>query len=235
MHWEYRVRSNDPNLTHLRDIAAALGSLRDEVVFVGGSTAGLLLSDPATAGIRATFDVDAIVDARSLPEYQRFERRLEEQGFVRDPDGTVICRWLHRPSGTVFDLMPVDPGVLGFSNPWYADAILTAKPMNLDGIAIRVISGPAFVATKMEAFRTRGNGDLFSHDLEDVLTVVDGRPELADELRVAPEALRNAVATALASVLNAADFQNVLPGLIADPNRAAVVKDRLQRIVELNR
>jgi hypothetical protein len=36
----------------------------------------------------------------------------------------------------------------------------------------------AFVATKLEAFASRGGGDfLTSHDLEDVLNIVDGREE----------------------------------------------------------
>jgi hypothetical protein len=40
-----------------------------------------------------------------------------------------------------------------------------------------------FVATKFEAFHGRGNNDhLASHDLEDIITVVDGRPELMGNL-----------------------------------------------------
>ena len=55
------MRPNDPNYEYLLLIADALGELRDSVVFVGGCTAGLLLTDTATEGIRATKDVDAIV------------------------------------------------------------------------------------------------------------------------------------------------------------------------------
>jgi|UPI00030DD619 hypothetical protein len=38
------MRRPDPNLPHLEIIAEALGDLREQVVFVGGSTAGLLLT-----------------------------------------------------------------------------------------------------------------------------------------------------------------------------------------------
>lgn len=45
----------DPNLPQLRTIAAALGpQLCAECVFVGGATAGLLLTDPAAAAVRTT-------------------------------------------------------------------------------------------------------------------------------------------------------------------------------------
>lgn len=57
------MRSDDPNLQQLREIAIALGDLRTQIVFVGGSVAGLLLTDPLAEGVRATTDVDAIVEA----------------------------------------------------------------------------------------------------------------------------------------------------------------------------
>jgi hypothetical protein len=54
----------------------------------------------------------------------------------------------------------------------------------------------------LEAFKGRGNGDfLVSHDLGDVVTVVDGRPALIDELRGAPEELRTYIATEIRRAL----------------------------------
>lgn len=40
------MRAVDPNLPYLRHIAEALGDLREQVVFVGGAVAGLLVTDP---------------------------------------------------------------------------------------------------------------------------------------------------------------------------------------------
>lgn len=224
------MRADDPNLPTLRAVARALGDLCERVVFVGGSTAGLLLTDPAAESVRATIDVDAIVVADTLPQFQRIEGEVAARGFVRDMDSGVICRWRHRDSGAVFDLMPVDTRILGFSNRWYADAIRTAVPVTLDdGLQIRLVSAPAFVATKLEAFADRGRGDLLaSHDLEDVLNVIDGRPELAQELDTAPAALRDAVRSAFAALLQHPDFENALPGLIADANRVEILRERLR-------
>lgn len=109
------MRANDPNLPHLRRIAEALGDLREQLVFVGGSVAGLLLTDPLAEGVRATLDVDAVVDAGRAAFY-RLEETVAARGFVRDSSSDVICRWVHRESGVVFDLMPVDAEVLGFTN-----------------------------------------------------------------------------------------------------------------------
>jgi len=178
------VRADDPNLPGLRAVAEALGDLCERVVFVGGSTAGLLLTDPVAGAVRATLDVDAIVEADGLPQFHRIEAEVAERGFERDAASEVICRWRHRASGVLFDLMPVDASVLGFTNRWYADAVRTAERVSLgDGLDIRVVTAPAFVATKLEAFVGRGRGDfLSSHDLEDILNIVDGRSELVDEL-----------------------------------------------------
>ena len=223
------MRANDPNLPHLRRIAEALGDLREQLVFVGGSVAGLLLTDPLAEGVRATLDVDAVVDAGRAAFY-RLEEAVAARGFVRDSSSDVICRWVHRESGVVFDLMPVDAEVLGFTNRWYPYAVQTAEPVELaEGVTIRLVTAVAFVATKLEAFVSRGRGDFVSsHDLEDVLNVVDGREQLVCELAAAPTPLREAVAAVFAGLLAHPDFANVLPGLIAEPERADLILARLE-------
>ncbi|SFN61802.1 hypothetical protein SAMN05660284_01911 [Formivibrio citricus] len=225
------MNPNDPNLPQLRRIAGALGELREQVVFVGGSVAGLLLTDPLAEGVRATTDVDAIVEA-GRAAFHQLENELAERGFVRDMHSEVICRWVHRESGLLFDLMPVDDAVLGFTNPWYSYAVKTAESVEIsEGVHIRLLSAVAFVATKLEAFTSRGKGDFWtSHDLEDVLNVVDGRDELVEEMRTAPEALRNLVAQTFSTLLKNPDFHNVLPGLIAEPERASEVMARMEQM-----
>lgn len=126
--------------------------------------------------------------------------------------------------------MPVDAEVLGFTNRWYPYAVQTAEPVELaEGVTIRLVTAVAFVATKLEAFVSRGRGDFVSsHDLEDVLNVVDGREQLVSELAAAPTPLREAVAAVFAGLLAHPDFANVLPGLIAEPERAELIQARLE-------
>ncbi len=226
------MRTNDPNLPHLRQVAEALGDLREQVVFIGGAVAGLLVTDPLADSVRATRDVDAVVSAnRAL--FHRIEASVATRGFARDVSSDVICRWVHKASGVLFDLMPVQPDVLGFSNRWYPYAVETAAPVDLgNGVTIRLVSAVAFVATKLEAFAGRGGGDfLSSHDLEDVLNIVDGREELASEMAAAPVDVRQAVAAAFGPLLASPDFANVLPGLLAEPERVGVVLGRLKALI----
>lgn len=225
------MRVDDPNLPYLRSIADALGELREQVVFVGGAVAGLLITDPLADPVRATRDVDAVLEANRAT-FHRFEKAVAARGFVRDVSSDVMYRWIHKKSGVLFDLMPVQPEVLGFSNRWYPYAVETAGAMDLGhGVTIRLMSAVAFVATKLEAFAGRGGGDFMnSHDLEDVLNIIDGREELAAELAGAPVELRQAVGTALARLVKNPDFANVLPGLVAEPERASLVMERLNTL-----
>jgi len=211
----------------------ALGDLCEQVVFVGGAVAGLLVTDPLADSVRATRDVDAVVNT-SRARFHEIEAQVAQRGFERDVRSDVICRWLHSASGVAFDLMPVQPEVLGFTNRWYPSAVETAERVDLgEGARIRLVSAVAFVATKLEAFASRGHGDfLSSHDLEDVLNIVDGREELTGEIADAPIEVREAVAGIFRRLLSNADFVNVFPGLMAEPARAPLVWARLKMLCD---
>ena len=80
-------------------------------------------------------------------------------------------------------------------------------------LEIRVVTAPYFLATKLEAFKGRGGGDYFaSRDLEDFISVIDGRPSLLDELLAAPDDLRVYIATEVKILLQKARFVDALPG-----------------------
>jgi hypothetical protein len=226
----------DQNLQLLRTVAERLGPLRDRVVFLGGAAAGLLITDPAAETVRPTDDVDVIIEVATTGEYRiALHDQLISLGFVVDTsEGAPICRWV--VAGIKVDIMPTDPSVLGFSNRWYTPAILNAVNNNLpDGPTIRVVSAPYFIVTKLEAFRGRGEGDFAaSHDLEDLVAVVDGRAELAAEVEAADVELRDHLRHAVGQLLDTRDFQDALPGHLrgnaASQGRLQIVVARLEQI-----
>jgi len=103
--------------------------------------------------------------------------------------------------------MPTDPDILGFSNPWYDEAISSAVMVTLEsGAKIRAAAPTALVATKLCAWKGRGGGDLLrSLDIHDVLTLIDGRPELIQEVASAAPKLRTYIQDEL-SELRAEDY-----------------------------
>lgn len=230
------IRS-DPNLAMVELIAQALGPLREQLIFVGGCAAGLLLTDPAAGLARVTYDVDLLAEVTALPGYHRLETEFSRLGFKRDmAKDAPICRW--RFGEVEVDLMPTVDSVLGFANRWYPLVAQTCQVRVLpSGAKIRLISAPAFVATKFEAFSDRGQGDfLASHDLEDIINVLDGRPELVDEVGQTPDALRAYLAQRCGALLGQSRFMDALPGLIfpdeSHTERLAILIQRLEHIAK---
>ena len=83
------------NIELLKEVAKRLGPLLSEVVFVGGCTTGLFITDAAAANVRPTFDVDVIAEITSYADYATFSERLRALGFREDTSkGAPLCRWL---------------------------------------------------------------------------------------------------------------------------------------------
>jgi hypothetical protein len=205
---------------------------------VGGCAAGLLCTSPSAAPLRVTYDVDVVAEVSTLMGYHALEERIAAQGFKRDvsPDAPV-CRW--RLGNVLVDLMPSEERVLGFANRWYPLAVATATPVKLpSGVKIRLIAAPAFLATKFEAFASRGGGDMMSsHDFEDIINVLAGRPGIEDEAGKAVADLRGYLAARFREVVSHPDFDNTLPGLIAFDalyaERLETVRERIATIAAL--
>jgi len=214
-----------PNLELLLTAANALRPLLPEIVFVGGCATGLLITDPAAAPVRRTYDVDVIAEITSYAEYAVFSERLRALGFEEDStEGAPLCRW--RESGLLLDVMPADPAILGFSNRWYVESLQTAAEMRLrDDLSLRIINAPCFLGTKIEAFRGREQMDYCaSHDLEDFIAVVDGRGSILDEVEVCSPALRSFISEAVGGFLKDVRFLDAVPGhlLPDDANQARI-------------
>lgn len=182
----------------------------------GGCAASLLIDAPTAPPARVTYDVDLIVEVTARQGYYAMERCFAQCGFNRDvSEDAPICRWLIR--GIAVDLMPTNENILGFSNRWYPTAAASAVEMALpSGRRISLISAPAFLGTKFEAFHTRGNNDMvMSHDLEDIINVVVGRRGVVEEVALADPALRTYLARRFSELQQHIDFNNTLPGLVA--------------------
>jgi predicted nucleotidyltransferase len=235
------MNPNDPNVVMMELVAERLGDgLREELVFVGGAVTGLLITDPAQPAIRPTEDVDLIVQATVRADYAHVEKALRAQGFVNDTSKDApICRW--RVAGVTVDVMPTVKEILGFSNRWYPLALATAVPTSLpSGTPIRLITAPVFVLTKFEAFADRGQNDyLFSHDLGDLISVIDGRDELVGECRDLDEEPKMYLRDWMRRLLITPAFLDALPGHLpgdaASQARSPDLIDKLRLLAELDK
>jgi hypothetical protein len=225
------------NLAMIHHVATQLGELIDRVVFTGGAATGLLITDPAAGDVRQTMDVDLIVEATTTAEYHRLAKQLRELGFREDTsEGAPLCRWLI--DEMIVDIMPIDKESLGFSNRWYAPAFEHATTERIEEIFVRVVTAPYFLATKLEAFNGRGNGDFMaSHDIEDLVALIDGRGEVVEEVGQAPDDLRTYLVTAFQNLQENPLFMEALPGHLpgdaASQQRLPMLERRIREISEL--
>ena len=131
----------------------------------------------------------------------------------------------------MLDVMPTDGSVLLFHNRWYGHAVRTAVKYRLAaGWRIRITAAPAFLATKWDAFHDRGADDWYgSHDLEDIITVVAGRPELPEEISSSDEELVGFLVSQTRELVESTVHADVVAGALPD---VRLVPGLLDRVLE---
>lgn len=233
---------NEANIWMLESAADALEEILDEVVFVGGATVELWITDEAAPEFRPTEDVDVIVEITRRGAYYELEERLRAFGFANDEEDGVICRFRLPDPKLVLDVMPTESSILGFENRWLNETFPRAVPYILpSGRAIKVAPPAYLIATKLEAFASRGGGDLYgSKDFEDVITLIDGREELWQELEEAESDLRAYVSQKLAGLSRLDAFDSAAEGALgAGPETLdrfeVVLRPRIDSLIELAR
>jgi len=192
------------NILMIEEVAKALGNLLPHCVFTGGATTALYIDDPGAPEPTPSDDVDLVLEVATHQEYVTMEQSLRKRGF-KDPagfDDAPICR---KYLGAIaVDFMTPDPKILGFSNEWYPEAILNSTTFTLSsGMEIRIFSHPYFIASKLSAFKSRGNDQdiRMSQDLEDICSVLDGGSKTNAEIANAPDNLRTFIAAEFSQLL----------------------------------
>lgn len=221
----------------LSDVAKKLDSLGLNYAFVGGSIVEFLLDNPGLTPVRPTDDLDIIVEVLANHRYSDVEQTLRAAGFQHDTSqGAPICRWLL--NGIIIDVMPTDGALIGLDTQWFTEALATAQPKMVLGVNVPLISPVAFIATKLAAFAGRGKGDYYgSHDLEDIITVIDGRSEIVAEVASSTPELRGFIAGRIRQFMADDFFQESLDGHLpadnASQRRLPALRNKLKLIAEL--
>jgi hypothetical protein len=144
--------------------------------------------------------------------------------------------------GCRVDIMPQDSSSLGMNTRWFPEVLRLAESKDLGGgCSARCVSQPVFMATKFEAYKDRGKDDIYlSHDLEDIVTLVDGRASIVEDINslaaTAPEA-RSFIIGECAKLVENRYFPEAvlehLPRLQGARERAAIVLERFKKISQL--
>jgi predicted nucleotidyltransferase len=171
--------NHNTNRLRIKAVHNSLAALNNKVVFVGGSTVSLY-ADIQTLNVRPTDDVDVILEILNYSNRSELEAKLRSIGFQHDIDSGVICRF--RIQGIIVDVMSTTPDAFGFSNKWYPEGFATAIDYVIDETVVKILSVPYFIATKLEAFKSRGRDGRTSPDFEDIVYVLENRQTVWGEL-----------------------------------------------------
>lgn len=221
----------------MRIVSAKLEKLNLPFAFVGGAVIVLLVDQPTLLDIRPTKDVDVIIEVGTLAELYALENPLRSIGFRHDvSEGAPICRWI--VEGCKVDLMPVELMPLGMTSNWFSEALKLSETQDLgEGKSVQIITAPFFIATKLEAFKNRGEEDFYgSHDLEDIITLLDGRATIIQEITTTLHKVRNFIASEFQKMLGEPDFHDAFPGHLSalSKQRVALVMERIVAIAALS-
>lgn len=227
----------DP-VTAMRAVADRLDPAGVDYAFVGGCIVNLLLDHPGLAPARPTDDVDVTVEVTAGQRYSDLEAKLRALGFQHDvAPNAPMCRW--RLGDLTVDVMPTEGKDLGLNTRWFAEALAGAeeRPVRSD-IRLRLISPVGFLATKLTAFFDRGDGDYYgSRDIEDLLTVIDGRETIVAEVTAAAPEMRRYLRDSLARLLANSAFRDALSAALpsddASQARLPLLRRKLQALAAL--
>ena len=222
----------------LEQVAEWLDDAGIQVVFTGGSTVPLYLGPVAAQEFRATRDVDCIVDASDYAAYTKRTSQLRELGIHESQEeGAPMCRFVRE--GLLIDVMPIDPEILGFSNPWYLGAWNHQARQSLpSGRTVAVFPVEYLVASKISAYESRGNADPYaSHDFEDIVSLLDGADHILDAVEAAAPDVRDFVRswlTALVARRDALDlFEAHVSRVAGGHDRALLLLESINRWIQV--
>lgn len=224
------------HLPVLIEVINKLGDFKDSIVFVGGSIISVYINESESVAIRETFDVDCIVEANSRLEYEKFAQKLRELGFSESSQENVICRFKNKD--LIIDMMPTNQAIFGFGNPWYKEGIKSPKEIKIGKNVLKVLSLPYLIATKLDAFRDRGKSNFrTSHDLEDIVTLIDGNSYFSVEIKSTDEDLNKFLGDTFTSILNDKNFIESIEGHISDrgnlSSRMQIILSRVKDAIKV--
>lgn len=216
------------NLALVAQVAKGLKELNEKMVFIGGAVISLYTDDPAAEEIRPTTDIDMTINLANYTEWTQMQERLSVLEFYPDPQGQSICSYKFKE--IAIDIMPAEDSGIGVSNIWYKPGFKYLQQIPLeDGMMINTLPSPYFLATKLEAFKDRGQNDFYgSHDYEDIIYLIDNRTTIVEEILSSEDDLKQYIKQELTAIKNHPQANEILAMHI----HPLIREERLQMLME---
>jgi len=220
------LKNTQINRAVTKKIAAALGSLNEQVVYVGGAVVSLYINDPSADDVRPTKDIDLTVKIASLGQLEALREALIHRGFVQSADDSLMCRF--RYDDVLVDVMATEPIGWAPGNRWFRQGFDLAWSYRLDDMQIRLLPLSCFLATKFDAFFDRGAHDIWaSHDYEYIVYLFNHVSDITDHVLNSETGLKSYLIDCAGKILENTGLKEAIVGHLFYESR----DERLQLIL----
>ncbi|RAP36648.1 hypothetical protein B1207_07535 [Legionella quinlivanii] len=226
-----RARQNNEALY---EAATLLKDLNEQVVYVGGRIVGLLITDVIEDDVRPTYDIDVALDlgTTDIVAHYSLQRKLESLGLK--PEGNINCRYLFEH--IIIDVIYTKGTLQGINSNWYQAGFDNAIEISIKDKKIKILNAVYFIATKLEAFTDRAfrDNDYWDcKDLEDVVNVINGRPELLIELKNSPHDVVDFISGYFKKLMEDPRWLDAIKSIARFERSRNIVLDALGKIIAL--
>ncbi len=175
------LKNQTINLKVVEKVALSLEEINDQVIYVGGAVVTLYVTDEGAEQPRPTKDIDISVQISSYSQMDELRERLAKKKIYPAPSEKVMYRYSYED--ILIDFIPFEETPLGPTNRWLKPGFKKAYPVQIGNIEINILPVSLFLATKWEAFKSRGNDPRTSHDFEDIIYIIDNNLEVVQNIK----------------------------------------------------
>lgn len=228
------LKNTQINRAVTKKIGTALGPLNKRVVYVGGAVVSLYIDDPSADDVRPTKDLDITLKIATIGELEALRQELVNIGFIQSASDTVVCRF--RYEDVLVDVMATEPVGWAPGNRWFKKGFNLAYAYQLDGLLIRLLPLPYFLATKFDAFFDRGIKDLYaSHDFEDIVYLFNHTSDITVQIVNSDILVKNYLMECASKIIESSQLQEAIIGNLfheAQDQRFKIIMARLSKVAD---
>ncbi|MEO0473028.1 MAG: hypothetical protein AAF206_25665 [Bacteroidota bacterium] len=171
-------------LQDLATLARAFEPVGGKTVFYGSAALAIYATSQAAPEIRSNRTVDCVLGRLALLDQQMPTQSMKQSAFELKKREGLITHWTY--ADIPLRLLLCRNAAFVDQYRWLAEGLDYAESHEIDGQSIRIYSPAYFLAAKMEAFDKEGKYDYrYSEDFEDILYLLDNRPEIVMEVNAA--------------------------------------------------
>lgn len=169
------------NLKVVEKVAIALGEINNDVIYIGGAVVSLYVTDDGAEQPRPTNDIDISVQISTYSQMEKLREELDKKKIFPASNETVMNRYSYED--ILIDFIPYEETPLGPTNSWLKPGFEKSHSVLIGNIEIKILPVSFFLATKWEAYKSRGNDPRMSPDFEDIIYIIDNSLDLVDEVK----------------------------------------------------